>query len=85
MLKRYTPKEIAAIYKCKIEKILGWIASGELAAINVASKLNGGKPRWVVTPESLADFERRRTIVVAPKTITRSSRRRESNDVPQIF
>jgi hypothetical protein len=39
--------------------VRGWIARGELAAINTAAALCG-RPRWVVTADALAAFERRR-------------------------
>jgi hypothetical protein len=45
---------------------MGWIRRGELKAINVATALCG-KPRWVVTPEALAEFERRRVGGPPPK------------------
>jgi hypothetical protein len=47
-------------YRVGEDKVRGWIRRGELAAINTAATL-AGKPRWVITPEAAAAFERRRT------------------------
>lgn len=54
-----TVADFAQRYRVGPDKVRGWIARGELQAINTASVLCG-KPRWVITPESLAAFERRR-------------------------
>jgi hypothetical protein len=55
----YTPREIARRYRVSPDKVRAWIVRGELAAINTAPQLCG-RPRWVVTPEALATFERGR-------------------------
>ncbi|MHB8951802.1 MAG: helix-turn-helix domain-containing protein [Pirellulaceae bacterium] len=55
-----TPPKIAALYTVKPAKVLKWIETGELVAINLAESPNG-RPRWRVSPEALADFERRRS------------------------
>lgn len=57
----FSPADIAARYGCKPEKILAWIASGELRALNTGTSLNGKKPRWRITAQALEDFERART------------------------
>lgn len=55
-----SPPAIAKRYGIKPVKVLAWIAAGELVAVNVAERSNG-RPRWRVSPEALADFERRRS------------------------
>jgi hypothetical protein len=45
------------------------LARGELVALNTAEP--GGRPRWIVTAEALAEFERRRAGGPAPKTVRR--------------
>jgi excisionase family DNA binding protein len=45
-------------------KILGWIAAGELRAVNVARR-RGGRPRWLVPADALLEFEQRRAAVPA--------------------
>lgn len=54
-----TPPEVAVRYRVSADKVRGWIRRGELPAVNVASTLTG-KPRFVVTAEGLAAFERKR-------------------------
>ena len=70
----YGPADVAEKYGCKVEKVLVWIASRDLIAINVATNPNGGKPRWRITPEALEDFERARSTRPAPKPIPRTRR-----------
>jgi hypothetical protein len=55
-----TISDVARRYRVKRGKVLNWILRGELRAINVAEALCG-TPRWVVTPDDVAEFERRRT------------------------
>jgi hypothetical protein len=51
--------DLARRYRVGEDKVRGWIARGELAAVNTAAVLCA-KPRWVVMPEALTAFERRR-------------------------
>jgi len=60
-----TVAEIAERYRCAPEKVLGWIARGELRAVNIASR-PGGKPRWRIQESDLAEFETSRAAV--PRT-----------------
>jgi hypothetical protein len=54
-----TVPDVARRYRVGQDKVRRWIAKGELAAINTATALCG-KPRWVVLPDALVPFERRR-------------------------
>lgn len=54
-----TVADVARRYRVSPDKVRAWIARGELAAINTATALCG-RPRWVVLPEQLVAFERRR-------------------------
>jgi hypothetical protein len=54
-----TVREVARRYRVGPDKVRGWIARGELAAVNTASALCG-KPRWVITADALTRFEKRR-------------------------
>lgn len=67
-----TPPQIAARYGIKPEKVLRWIANGELVAVNIAER-STGRPRWRVSEEALQAFERRRSSRPEPKP-TRKSR-----------
>lgn len=61
-----TVADVAKRYRISPDKVRGWIRRGELSAINTATALCG-RPRWVVLPEHLAEFERRRAGGVPPK------------------
>jgi hypothetical protein len=67
-----TISDLARRYRVKRGKVLGWIRRGELAAVNTADPLC--RPRYVVTAEQLADFERRRTDTPAKPTPRRRKR-----------
>jgi hypothetical protein len=71
-------RDVARRYRVGEDKVRGWIARGELQAINTATILCA-KPRWVVLPEALAEFERRRTGGPPPKA-PRRRRRPEVRD-----
>jgi hypothetical protein len=57
---------LARLWGISPEKVISWIRRGELRAVNVASRL-GGRPRWLIDPKDVEDFERRRTATAAPR------------------
>jgi hypothetical protein len=61
-----TVADVARRYRVGEDKVRGWIGRGELFAVNTATVLCG-KPRWVIPPEALAEFERRRAGGPTPK------------------
>jgi len=69
-----TVHDVAQRYRVSPDKVRTWIRSGELAAINTASS-RCGKPRYVITPEALADFERGHQAATPPKPTPRRRRR----------
>lgn len=76
------PPELARRYRVNVDKVRGWINTGELRAVNVASK-PGGRPRWRISEAAIEAFELRRSAVVPTKTTRR--RRRKSPDVIEFF
>jgi hypothetical protein len=68
------PPAIAKHYAVGVGTVLGWIRSGELAAINVGS--GAKRPRWRIMPDALEAFERRR----AAQPATKPARRRRKAD-----
>ena len=82
MQMRYlSPPEIAKRYGCDSHKILTWIRSGELHAVNMATT-TGGRPRWRISPSDLALFEAARAAGPAPKAIRR---RRRDPSIVEFF
>jgi excisionase family DNA binding protein len=65
-----TVRDVAHRYRVGQDKVRRWIRRGELRAINTAAALCG-RPRWVVPPEALAEFENGRRGGPAPKTCLR--------------
>jgi hypothetical protein len=68
-----TVRDLASRLRVSPDKIRGWIKRGELSAINTADA-QCGKPRYVVLPEHLAAFERRRVAGPQPKPARRRKR-----------
>ena len=75
-----TTQEVADRYRCGVEKILQWIAHGDLTAVNVAAR-GGGKPRWRISAEALAEFERRRSTVPPLPMPTRRTRKADNEPI----
>jgi hypothetical protein len=69
----FTVRDVAKRYRVSPEKVRGWIARGELGAINTAAALCS-KPRYVILPEHLAAFEQRRMAGPPPKPPRRRKR-----------
>ena len=61
-----TPPEIAKELRIRPDKVLTWIRSGELVAVNLAENI-GGRPRWRISEADLQDFLRRRQATPPPK------------------
>jgi hypothetical protein len=55
----FAPSDLARRYGSTVRKILNLIADGEIVAIDVSH--HRGKPRWRITAEAVAAFERRRS------------------------
>jgi hypothetical protein len=61
-----TPNEVARLLRVRPDRVRGWITAGELAAVNTAAS-KYARPRYVVLPHHLAEFERRRSAAQPPK------------------
>jgi excisionase family DNA binding protein len=66
-----TVQQVADRYSVTAHTVLGWIACGELRAINVGRTRGAKKPRWRITPAALDAFEAARSTTppapVAPR------------------
>jgi len=78
LCRRLTPPQIAERYGVSPDKVLGWIRTGELRALNVATRL-GGRPRYSVDEEDLVAFEKRRQVQPQGRQHTRRQRPGVSN------
>ncbi len=78
----HTVADVAERYGVCEHTVLGWIARGELRAINVGRRPGGKKPRWRITQEALAEFELGRT---ATPPLRRAERRKRSAEVIEFY
>jgi transposase len=60
-----TTSDVARRYRVGESKVRSWIARGELAAVNTAD-IACSRPRYVVTADALAEFEKRRSAARTP-------------------
>ncbi|HLJ92941.1 MAG TPA: helix-turn-helix domain-containing protein [Gemmataceae bacterium] len=77
---KLTPPELARRWGLSPDKILAWIHSGELPAIN-AARSAAGRPRWLIDVADIVVFERRR----AAPAIPRSGGPRRNTEVISYF
>lgn len=73
-----TPPEIAKRLRVRPERVLAWIKSGELRAIDTRGP--GGRSRFKVDPVDLMTFEAGRAVTPTPKV---KRRRRKDPGVVQ--
>ena len=57
MSKALSVQDVCERFGIGVHTVLGWIAAGELRAVNVGRTPVGKKPRWRITAEALAAFE----------------------------
>jgi transposase len=77
-----TPPKLAKRWGVSTDKILSFIRSGELRAIDGATK-RGGRPRYLIDERDIVDFEERRAVMTHA---TRPKKNRKSQtDVIQFF
>lgn len=69
-----TVAEVARKYRVGEDKVRGWIRRGELRAVNTAGA-RSARPRFVVPPEAVAEFEARRSAAAPPKPPRRARKR----------
>ena len=77
---KLTPPEVARRWGVSAEKVIAWIRSGELHAMNAATR-PGGRPRYLIDLRDLEAFELRRSATPVP----RSKRRRQESGVTEYF
>jgi excisionase family DNA binding protein len=73
-----TVAEVARRYRVSPDKVRMWIKRGELSAINTAA-VRCARPRFVVPPEALREFERKRA-AAPPQKPPRPRRQRAAID-----
>jgi hypothetical protein len=77
------PREIAERNRVDVQRVLSWIHSGDLRALDLSSR-RGGRPRWAVRLSDLIEFEQSRLFQPAP-TQTPRRRRRTDSAITEYF
>ncbi len=72
-----TPPEVAALLRIRESKILGWVRSGRLPAINVSE---GQRPRYRIARAALDAFLQQRAVAPA---VPPARRQRRDSKIPQ--
>jgi hypothetical protein len=67
-----TIPEFATLYRLGRDRVRAMVRRGELKAIDVAPRC--GKPRWIIMPHHLAEWERSRQAGPPPKAPRRRRR-----------
>lgn len=78
----FTPPEVGSRFRVEAAKVRGWIESGQLAAINVATK-GATRPRYRISEHALEAFLAGRA-VAKPAPAARQ-RRRKPEHVIEYF
>lgn len=71
----WTVPQIGELLAMNSDKVLGWLASGELVGVNIAAR-RGKKPRWRIADVELQRFLRARQSAPAPPA--QAKRRRQA-------
>ena len=66
----FSPPQLAKRFGVKPSKIVRFIRAGELRAIDLAAA-GSKRPRFRISPEAVAEFERRRSAAPLPRPIRR--------------
>jgi hypothetical protein len=74
LTRSFKPAEYAEARGISVDKVLSWIRSGELQAINVAQSANGQRPRYRIATDAIERFETARSTCPTPATTPRRVR-----------
>lgn len=76
-----TPPELGRRWGVNPAKVIGWIRSGELDAIDLSSRPGIGRPRYRISTEAIELFESRR----AAGAVSTSQRPKRTRRPGRIF
>lgn len=79
-----SPRDVARARSIRVGKVLAWIRSGELEAVNCAEKRTGA-PRWRISIEALEAFDRVRSNRGRLQPAPPRRRRRVPESVVEFF
>ncbi len=79
-----TPPEVARMLGVSSAKVILWIRQGELRALNLANR-GCIRPRYSVSPDAIAAFERTRQVVPDGGESTTRKLRRQAAGPKEFF
>ncbi|MAT13771.1 MAG: DNA-binding protein [Planctomyces sp.] len=79
----FTPPELAQLWGVKPEKVIAWIRSGELRALDFSTNAGVGRPRYRICENDALAFELLREVHVPTRSRKRARPRGE--DVIEFF
>jgi hypothetical protein len=79
---KLTPPQLAAQWGIKPEKVIAWIRSGELRAMDASTRAGIGRPRYLIDETDVIAFENAREVRPRPKP---ARRRRADQQVIKFF
>jgi hypothetical protein len=83
--RKLTAPQIARLWGVSTHKVLHFIRTGELRAINLAASRTN-RPRYVIDRDDLERFERGRQVIPdGGESTTRKLRRRAAGNVKEFF
>ena len=71
MITYLSPPQIAEQWGVKPSKVIAFIDSGELKAVDLSERLGGKRRRWKVSPEAIEAFLQARTNRAPAKAVKR--------------
>src|SRR5690349_2467344 len=71
---KITPPELARRWGISADKVLAWIASGDLPAMNGATR-RGGRARYLIDLADIEQFEIRRAVLPPAPRVSRQRRK----------
>ena len=82
LAERLTPPKLAKIWGVKPEKVIAFIKSGELDAIDISKHPGIGRPRYRISVKAVMEFENRRSVKPPPKRMKKPI---QSAEVEKFF
>jgi transposase len=80
-----SPPTLAKRFAVKADKILAWIRSGELPAVDLSMTPGTGKPRWKIAETDVEAFLARRAATPPAPTPRPRRRRRTATPAKEYF
>jgi hypothetical protein len=81
----HSVKDTAAHFATSQHTVLHWLATGQLAGINVSRDPAAKKKRWRITDQALAEFELTRSSAARATVSPRQRRKQKDPDYVEFY